>query len=141
MKANTFLHIIVVDDDEDDRYMIDSSFRQVQWMDHIKILSSGESLFRHLDSLPDSNAFPSLILLDYHMPRIGAEEILLRLKRQQAYANINVAVYSTEMSDTLRDRLLAMGAVDCYTKRWNANGNRQLAEALKTVAQQNIEVQ
>ena len=125
----------MVDDDEDDRYMIDTSFRELQWTEHIKIFSSGESLFRHLDTLANPDDFPSLILLDYHMPRIGAEEIIRRLKRRQDHARINVAVYSTEMSDTLRDRLKSMGAVDCYTKRWSTNGNRQLAETLRSAAQ------
>lgn len=118
--------------------MLNASFHDLQWSDKIRILSSAEGLFRYLDALGDTGALPSLILLDYYMPGAGAEDILLRLKSKEAYAGIRVAVYSTEMSETLCLRLKALGAADCYIKQWDTNGNRQLAEILQATAIQAV---
>lgn len=113
-------HLLIVDDDEDDRYILDLSFRQIQWGEHIKLLGSGDDMFRHLDGLSNPSSYPSLILLDYNMPRMGAEEIINRLKRHEHYNSIKVAVYSTAMTEALKTRLQALGAVDVTARacRW-----------------------
>ena len=134
MRKN-YHHILIVDDDDDDRYIIDHSFRQLHWEDHIKVLDSGEGMFRHLGSLYCSCAYPDLILLDYHMPRMGAEEILARLKGDEHYRDIKVVVYSTEMNDTIRRRLEALGAEHCYAKALDLRGSMQLAATLRSQVQ------
>ena len=101
MRSQNYHHLLIVDDEEDDRYIIDLSFRQIQWGEHIKLLGSGDDMFRHLDALSNPSTYPSLILLDYNMPKMGAEEIIGRLKRHEQYNSIKVAVYSTAMTATL----------------------------------------
>lgn len=128
-------HILIVDDDDDDRYIIDFSFRQVQWGDHIKLIDSGDNMFRHLDALSNPSFYPALILLDYNMPKMGAEEIISRLRRNEQYNGIEVAVYSTAMTDSLSSRLKTLGAVECYSKFASIDAAIQLADNLKRKAQ------
>lgn len=128
-------HLLIVDDDEDDRYILDLSFRQIQWGEHIKLLDSGDDMFRHLDGLSNPSSYPSLILLDYNMPRMGAEEIINRLKRHAHYNSIRVAVYSTAMTEALKTRLQALGAVECYSKGVSVAAAMRLAGDLKEEAQ------
>lgn len=128
-------HLLIVDDDEDDRFILDLSFRQIQWGGHIMMLGSGDEMFRHLDSLSNPASYPSLILLDYNMPRMGAEEIINRLKRHEHYNSIKVAVYSTDMTEALRMRLQSLGAVGCYSKGISVAAAMQLAGNLKEEAQ------
>lgn len=135
MRSASFHHLLIVDDDEDDRYIIDLSFRQIHWGDHIKLLDSGDTMFRHLDALSNTASLPSLILLDYNMPQMGAEEIISRLRRQEQYRGIEVAVYSTAMTDTLRHHLKSLGVVECYSKSASVAGAVQLADDLKKIAQ------
>lgn len=137
MRAASYHHILIVDDDEDDRYIIDLSFRQIHWGEHIKLLDSGDNMFRHLDALSNPASYPSLILLDYNMPRMGAEEIISRLKRHEQYNTIKVAVYSTAMTDSLSYHLKSLGAVECYNKFASVDAAVRLADNLKTEAQKN----
>lgn len=140
MRAASTHRILIVDDDDDDRYIVDLSFRQIQWGDHIKLLSSGDDMFRHLDALGHPSSYPSLILLDYNMPQMGAEEILGRLKRHEQYNTIKVAVYSTGMTDLLSQRLKALGAMQCYNKLESLNTAMQLAVDLKAEAQKELPI-
>lgn len=135
MRSQNDHHLLIVDDDEDDRYIIDLSFRQIQWGEHIKLLGSGEDMFRHLDGLSNPSAYPSLILLDYNMPQMGAEEIIGRLKRHARYQSIKVAVYSTAMTSSLCSRLKSLGAVECYNKGISVDASVRLAGDLKQEAQ------
>lgn len=135
MRPQNHHHLLIVDDDEDDRYIIDLSFRQLQWGEHVKLLGSGDDMFRHLDALSNPSSYPSLILLDYNMPRMSAEEIIGRLKRHQQYQSIKVAVYSTAMTDSLCSRLKSLGAIGCYSKSVSVDGAVQLADHLKKEAQ------
>lgn len=99
------------------------------------MLGSGDDLFRHLDSLSNPASYPSLILLDYNMPRMGAEEIINRLKRHEHYNSIKVAVYSTAMTEALRTRLQSLGVAGCYSKGSSVAAAMQLAGNLKEEAQ------
>jgi hypothetical protein len=69
------------------------------------------------------------------MPRMGAEEIIGRLKRHEQYHSIKVAVYSTAMTETLCNRLKSLGAVECYNKGISVDQTVQLADDLKKQAQ------
>lgn len=130
--------ILIVDDDDDDRYIIDHSFREIHWNDHIKLVDSGEKLFHYLEALPDAESYPALILLDYHMPRMSAEEILRKLKNNKAYHNIMVMVYSSLMTESLCSKLQSLGALSCYEKVQDHEGALQLAGQLKNVVQPTI---
>lgn len=135
MRSQNYHHLLIVDDDEDDRYIIDLSFRQIKWGEHIKLLGSGADMFRHLDALSNPSTYPSLILLDYNMPKMGAEEIIGRLKRHEQYNSIKVAVYSTAMTTTLSSHLKSLGAVECYHKGASVGAALRLADDLKKEAQ------
>ncbi len=124
-------HILIVDDDEDDRYIINLSFREIQWNDHIKLMDSGEGMIRYLESLKDTSTYPSLILLDYNMPRMTGEEALRRLKKNTTYQHIPVAVYSTGMTDDLCNKLRSLGASYCYKKSESITEGLVFAESLK----------
>ncbi len=57
-------YILVVDDEEEDRYFIDLSFKILQWDEHVQLLNSADSVFRYLNALTNPGAYPALILLD-----------------------------------------------------------------------------
>jgi signal transduction histidine kinase/ActR/RegA family two-component response regulator len=59
---------------------------------------------------------PDLILLDMHLPGIGGEEVLGRLRAEPATAGIPVAVLSAEAAPAVMRRMRASGVVAYLTK-------------------------
>jgi CheY-like chemotaxis protein len=114
MTHNSY-RILLADDDSDDRYIIHQSFKEIGWDDQVKLFESGKQLIFYLDNLNNSE-FPKLIVLDFNMPGMNAAEILHHLKRHDKYKDIAVAVYSTDMSALMEQRLLSMGVVTCFKK-------------------------
>ncbi|RZK64259.1 MAG: response regulator, partial [Pedobacter sp.] len=69
--------VIVVDDDEDDRFIIQQAFKQQSHEYLLQALASGQELFWVLDQ---SITLPALLLLDLNMPLMDGFEVLARLR-------------------------------------------------------------
>lgn len=91
-----------VDDDEDDRFLLQQVFRQYSPACEIKPLANGEEL---LEALATAPVLPSLILLDLNMPIMGGFEVLRSIRQEPRYDSIPVVVLTT--SDQLTDRQMA----------------------------------
>ena len=63
-----------------------------------------------------NSELPSLVILDYNMPGRNGYQVLLSLKNDSETKNIPVVMYSTSMSDILREQLSAAGALECFSK-------------------------
>jgi CheY-like chemotaxis protein/anti-sigma regulatory factor (Ser/Thr protein kinase) len=59
---------------------------------------------------------PDLIILDLHLPDMKGEEVLRRLKADQATREIPVVMLSADASKSQATRLLRLGAADYLTK-------------------------
>src|SRR5215213_5483281 len=107
--------ILIVEDDEDDRWIIDQAFKEIDYEAEVKKFINGEMLFNYLEQV-DRSLYPSLIVLDNTLPTLNAADILSMLKKDPRYTKIPVVVYSSSMSPQKRDSLLAMGAHGCMEK-------------------------
>lgn len=132
--TNNSYRILIADDDSDDRYIMHQSFKEIGWNDQIKLFESGMQLISYLDSLTGSG-YPSLIVLDFNMPGMNAAEIMHHLKRHDKYKEIAVAVYSIDMSDLLRQRLLSLGVNSCYKKFSRQADAVELAQSFKQLSE------
>jgi CheY-like chemotaxis protein len=127
-------YIVLVDDDEDERYIMNHAFSTIGWTDHVKFFGTPEELFLYLKNLVET-AFPSLIVLDYNMPKINGMEALTFLKKHEAFRIIPVSVYSTSIPPILKEKLFGVGAHSCHEKRFEISGAIELAGTLKNIAQ------
>ncbi|MCX6215733.1 response regulator [Spirosoma sp.] len=91
-----------VDDDEDDRFLLQQVFRQYSPECEIKPLDNGEELLEALAATP---VLPSLILLDLNMPIMGGFEVLRSIRQEPIYDSIPVVILTT--SDQSTDRHMA----------------------------------
>jgi signal transduction histidine kinase/ActR/RegA family two-component response regulator len=78
---------------------------------------------------------PDLVLLDLHLPGIGGEEVLRRLRADPVTAGPPVVVVSADVTRSgNRERLLAAGAAEYLTKPLDVPRFLQVVDALLAVA-------
>lgn len=133
MKQGLPFHILIVEDDPDDRLIIDEAFKQIGYEGEIKKLPDGDYLLQYLETV-DPSLYPSLIVLDNFLPKADALSILSRLKAHPAYKRIHVIVYTTTISPTRKAQLLAAGAYACIKKGADMSEMVVIAQRLKALA-------
>lgn len=115
MRTNTF-RILAVEDDVDDRMLLDEAFMAIHYEAEIKKMQDGDSLFDYLNKVEPA-LYPSLIILDNTLPKTSSLELLQQLKGNDAFAAIPVVIYTTLVSPEVKQKLLAAGALDCLQKK------------------------
>jgi CheY-like chemotaxis protein len=132
--TNNSYRILLADDDADDRYIIYQAFKNIGWDEQVKLFDSGKQLMFYLESLTNT-VYPRLIVLDFNMPGMNAAEILHLLKKHDKYKEIAVAVYSTDMSASLEQRLLSMGVISCHKKVIRKAEIMELVQTFRQIAE------
>jgi CheY-like chemotaxis protein len=121
--------ILLVEDDADDRYIMQQAFIELACADDIKMFSSGDELHHYLGQIP-TQALPELFVLDYHMPAINGAELALWIIANPLYSYIPVVLYSTGMNPKLRQELLQKGVRQCFEKGMHYQQVLDLVRAL-----------
>jgi len=134
MKSGLPFTILVVEDDEEDRDIIDEAFKQIGYEAEVKKFIDGYSLFRYLEQLEPS-VYPSLIVLDNSLPRLNVEDILRRIKEDDRFKNLPVVIYSGSVSESKKDRLMQMGAYNIIQKEGSMQAIVEIAQQLKRIAE------
>jgi DNA-binding response OmpR family regulator len=75
----------------------------------------GEKLVTHLEGLTD-NLLPCLMILDFNLPELNAEEILKILNAHKRYDPIPKIVWSTSNSTVYKSKCIKLGAADYLVK-------------------------
>lgn len=132
--VNQQFKLLVADDDPDDLQMLEEAFDDIGWGGgQVKMFIDGESLMRHLTSHLGELSFPSMILLDYNMPKTTGEELLQQLQQNSFLKHILVAFYSSGISEKLKERLVSLGAFCCFKKPSSVAEAKELAGQLKNM--------
>jgi CheY-like chemotaxis protein len=127
------LHILVIDDDENDLMMIERAFRQNGIGDVIRCLDSGEKGIAYIKGdgeYADRSRFPypAVVMTDLKMPGIDGFAVLQYLKEHPRWKMIPVLVFSSSADADDIKRSYAMGA-SCYLEKPSEPG--KLRELLK----------
>lgn len=112
----TTLHIMLADDDEDDRLFFKEAFEEVKINYEISAFNDGEQLMEHL--YDDANPLPDIIFLDLNMPRKSGIECLKEIRANERLKKISVAIYSTSSSEQDIEDTFVSGA-NVYIKKPN----------------------
>jgi len=138
MKEGLPFSILVVDDDEDDRMLIDEAFLAIGFAAEVKKFTDGKMLFNYLDEL-DLSLLPSLIVLDNTLPEMDAATIVQRLKENTSFQGIPVVIYTTTFTPTKEKQLLGSGVYACFEKGTTTKEIEALAKTLKEIATGNLQ--
>ncbi|UHG93589.1 response regulator [Spirosoma oryzicola] len=111
--------VFLVDDDEDDRFLVQQVFKQLSPECQIKSLFNGEQLINALATAP---VLPSLILLDLNMPFMSGMEALRFIRREPKYQSIAIVILTTSSNPFDQQQALKLGANDFITKPADIKG-------------------
>ena len=128
MKSLATECVFLVDDDEDDRFLVEEVFKQYSSGCRLKPLHNGEELLLALKTGVD---LPTLILLDLNMPLMGGFEVLRLLRQQVRYDSIPVIILTTSDQAADHQEAMALKADGFITKPATIEGLNQLVLHLR----------
>lgn len=125
-------YILLIDDDTDDLEMFSSALKMKNIM--VKTFDSAAKALFYLMLRDGDMELPSLIILDYNMPKKNGQQVLEEIKGNKSIKGVPVVMYSTGMSEILKAQLLVAGALDCIDKPWTQHELNCQAEKFHELA-------
>ena len=113
---NDHLHVLLADDDEDDRNLFIDAFNELKINIKIEVVKDGLELLEFFDK-PDK-AIPQILFLDLNMPCKTGIECLIEIKKDDRLKNLSIAIYSTSASEKDIEETFVRGA-NVYIKKPN----------------------
>ncbi len=114
------VHILLADDDEDDRFLTREAFRQQFPVTEMNVVEDGEELMEFLRRTgryeSSNHSLPELILLDLNMPRKDGREALQEIKSDRELRHIPVVILTTSDAGIDIDNSYLWGANSFITK-------------------------
>src|SRR5688572_11749611 len=103
--------ILMLEHDEDDRYITRAIFDEHQYNIRIDFVNTGREMFAHLNNCEKtSTPYPSLILLNYYAAPSTAVEILKELKSSRNFVHIPAVVLSGSVRPDIIRECYSCGA-------------------------------
>jgi CheY-like chemotaxis protein len=121
-------NILLVDDDEDDKSIIQEAMDSLGASDVMWFADDGVHAMEMLDRNFNSSVIPSLIVLDLNMPKLNGTNTLKRLKDDKRFKHIPVIIYSTSVNPIEKERCLSLGANAYLTKPLSFNESLERAK-------------
>ncbi len=112
----TVLHILLADDDEDDRLIFKDAINEVKVKTKITMVNDGVQLMEYLQETEDE--LPHVVFLDLNMPRKGGIECLKEIRNNAKLKDLSIAIYSTSASEEDIEDTFVKGA-NIYIKKPN----------------------
>ena len=108
------VHVLIVDDDEDDRDLLTIAIHELDSTVDCILARNGEEALQglRLEKFPK----PDLIFLDLNMPRVNGVQFLRELKSDSSLHYIPVVIYTTSKQQLELEESKALGAVHFLTK-------------------------
>lgn len=132
------LHVLLADDDLDDRFFFDKALKTVPFKTHLEMFDNGETLlsylFNNLENLPD------VIFLDHNMPKMNGFECLSEIKNDPKLRKLPVIMYSTYLHEDVADILYNKGAY-YYIRKTDFNALKEMLQYILTLVNEGKFVQ
>lgn len=128
------LNILMVDDDEDDAFLIKEALREIDPAYTLKIFSNWEEVIPFLckaDKLPD------LLLIDYVMPGKFGNELSLQIRSFPSLKNIPIVLTTGIKSSEHFKNFTGVDDMEVLTKPANYH---ELVDELRAVLLRNVPV-
>lgn len=111
---NDFIHILLADDDEDDRMFFKDAFEEIKIKTKVSTVNDGIELINYLTR--PNIILPHVLFLDLNMPLKNGMECLKEIKAIDKFKEIAIAIYSTSASEEDIEHTFVNGA-NVYIKK------------------------
>lgn len=108
--------IIVVDDDDEDRYLVNHCFTELGLDDNVKYFGDSLQFIRYTELIGGLNVRPALIILDYKMPYMNGKALVNYLRSSSPFRDVPLIILSGVLTEEVRQKLFEMGVTACYEK-------------------------
>jgi CheY-like chemotaxis protein len=125
------IHILLADDDEDDRLFFKEAFQEIKINTNVKMVNDGVELMDHLTQ--DGIRLPHILFLDLNMPRKSGIDCLLEIKQLAHLKDIAIAIYSTSSSEEDIEETFVQGANVYIKKPSDFNTLKKILEQVITI--------
>lgn len=90
--------VLHIDDDDDDRSMVEEAILQVSPHTTVLKARSGEQGLGLLHQLKEQQRLPRLIIIDLNMPGMDGKKVILEIKKDPELARIALVIFTTSSS-------------------------------------------
>jgi len=111
------ISVLLVDDDQDDIDLFQLAFSKVKVKSSVSFLKNGLEPLEYFQN--PENEIPSIFFLDLNMPLMGGKEVLYKLRAEERFRNLPIAIYSTSNSVGDIEDTLSLGANIYIVKPYN----------------------
>ncbi len=113
---NSKMHILLADDDEDDRSFFQEAINDLDMNHKLTVFSDGVELMDYLRTTPSDDVH--ILFLDLNMPCKKGLECLHEIRADAKLKNLSVAIYSTSSNEKDIEEAFVAGA-NVYIKKPN----------------------
>ena len=130
------LFILVAEDDSDDRFLLQTAFKEKGYDDRLEFVENGVELIEFLSKIQDNktahNGFPYFILLDLNMPKKDGREALKEIKQHPVFKKIPIIVFTTTKNESEIRRCYELGANTYVVKPVSFEGLLKVLDNIRT---------
>ena len=106
MNSNNGTRILVVEDDQDDSFLLTRQLAKAQIDDHVTVIGNGREAW---EFLLNSTRLPIAIFLDLKLPELSGLELLERVRREPRLESLPVIVMTGSIDPNDLDRCFQLG--------------------------------
>jgi CheY-like chemotaxis protein len=126
------MHILLADDDEDDRAFFSEAITELKMDNKLTLFEDGKGLMDYL--LHPDIKLPHILFLDLNMPGKTGLDCLKEIRANSRFKDVSVAIYSTSSSEKDIEDTFIEGA-NIYIKK--PNDFSMLKKVIKVVINMN----
>ncbi len=116
-------YILIAEDDADDRFLLETAFKECGFQDRLIFVENGVELIQYLSGVECKTdldkKLPGFILLDLNMPKKDGREALKEIKENPEFRKIPIVVFTTTKSENEINRCYDLGANSYVVKPTN----------------------